>query len=120
MAARRYPPNRYYDAVVKHDGDRRAAAAELGTGLRAVWENLRICEQQGLKAPAPLYHRDRLAYVRGPQALGPNPAALQAEIDDLRGQLEAVTTVKRWAARKRKDRTARKPRIGTKHLVIPD
>jgi hypothetical protein len=48
----------------------------------------------------------------------PDGAALQATIDDLRGQLAAVTTVKRWAAKPR-NRATRKPN-GGKHLYIPD
>jgi len=47
------------------------------------------------------------------------PEALQATIDDLRAQLEAVTTVKRWAAAKPRKRTTRNPRHA-KHLLIPD
>jgi hypothetical protein len=46
----------------------------------------------------------------------------RAEIDDLRGQLSAVTQVKRWAAsaaQKPRNRTARKPKH-QKHLLIPD
>lgn len=117
MAARRYSPTQYLDAVKKHDGDRREAARDLGVGLRAIWENLKICEDQGHKVPAPLYNTDRLAYVRGP-AVQSNDA-LEAEITDLRGQLEAVTLVKRWAASKPRNRTTRKPN-GCKHLYIPD
>jgi hypothetical protein len=41
----------------------------------------------------------------------------QAEIDDLKGQLAAVTQVKRWAAVKSK---RHKPLHGAKHLYIPD
>lgn len=120
MAARRYSPTQYLDAVKKHDGDRREAAKELGVGLRAIWENLKICEEQGHEVPAPLYNSDRLAYVRGDiRAAVQSPVVLQAEIDELRGQLEAVTLVKRWAAAKPKTRAIRKPN-GCKHLVIPD
>jgi hypothetical protein len=44
-------------------------------------------------------------------------AELQAKIDDLQGQLEAVTVVKRWARAK----TNKAPRPhGSKHLYIPD
>lgn len=48
-----------------------------------------------------------------------NAEALQAQIDDLKAQLEAVTVVKRWAAAKPRKRTARKPNKA-KHLYIPD
>ncbi len=47
------------------------------------------------------------------------PDALQATIDDLRGQLEAVTVVKRWAASNPRKRTASKPKH-PKHLYVPD
>jgi len=46
-------------------------------------------------------------------------AELQATIDDLRAQLQSVTTVKQWAAAKPSKRATRKP-SGAKHLVIPD
>ncbi len=47
------------------------------------------------------------------------PEEARAEIADLRGQLAAVTQVKRWAAQKPRKRATRNPKH-TKHLVIPD
>src|SRR5690348_9254507 len=123
MAVRRHPPTHYLEVVQKHGGDRQKAARELGCTAHAVWENLKICEASGYAVPDSPYHADRITYVRGPMpppVIPPHPsiAGMQAEIDDLRGQLEAVTTVKRWAAKPRK-RTARKPN-GAKHLYVPD
>jgi hypothetical protein len=43
----------------------------------------------------------------------------RAEIADLKGQLAAVTQVKRWAAQKPRKRATRNPKH-TKHLLIPD
>lgn len=48
-----------------------------------------------------------------------SPVELQATIDDLRGQLEAVTQVKRWAASERKRKPASRAQ-GTKHMWVPD
>lgn len=68
-----------------------------------------------------LHHRLHLAWHVQPSprvCVGASSVELQAQIDDLKGQLEAVTIVKRWA-RKPSTRTTRKPN-NCKHLYIPD
>ena len=109
--ARRFTPQQYKDCVDRHGGDAGAAAAELGVTMRCVHDNLQIL-RRGVPYQVPSI----------PATLEVNgiSKAAQAQIDDLKAQLEAVTIVKRWAAtRKPSKRTARKPN-GAKHLVIPD
>ncbi len=101
MVARRYTSEQYAEAVLRHQGDRQRAADELGVSHHAIWSNTRKIQ------PAS-------ADTANPAIVG-----LQAQIDDLKGQLEAVTTVKRWAAQKPKKRAAPNPK-GSKHLFVPD
>jgi hypothetical protein len=107
MTARRFTRDQYVEAVVKH-GTRTKAADALGVSHHTMWVNTRHMTREGVPLVAP-------------PTLPPHPSivGMQATIDDLRGQLEAVTTVKRWAASKPSKRTARKPR-DAKHLYIPD
>jgi hypothetical protein len=102
---RRYTAEQYAEALFRNGGNRNAAADELGVSHHTMWVNTRK-----IAAPSPSLP-PRLP-------LHPSPVELQATIDDLRGQLEAVTMVKRWAAKPSK-RTTPKP-SGAKHLYIPD
>jgi hypothetical protein len=106
VTARRFTREQYVDAVIKH-GTRTKAADALGVAHHTMWVNTRHMTCAG----APLI---------APPTLPPHPSivGLQATIDDLRGQLEAVTTVKRWAAVKAPKRL--KNPLGSKHLYVPD
>jgi hypothetical protein len=101
MTVRRYTAAEYAAAVTRNGGSRIAAADELGVSHHTVWDNTRRMQP----VPVPAVH--------------PSIVGMQAEIDDLRGQLEAVTTVKRWAAANHRNRATRNPE-GAKHLYIPD
>lgn len=63
MATRRYSPAQYLEALLKHGGDRKKAALELGVTPRAVWENVKICEARGERIPESPYNSDRRAYM---------------------------------------------------------
>jgi hypothetical protein len=107
MPVHQYTRQQYLDAIERNGGSRVRAAAELGVGVRQVFKTLKACKEQGSDI--------RPAYA---PVDAHNIARLESTIEDLRGQLEAVTMVKRWAA-KPSTRTAPKPR-GTKHMYVPD
>lgn len=107
MTVAKYEKQQYVDAVLRHGGNRTTAADELGVSHHTIWTHTRHIQTPRYGAP---------------QAdLPPHPSIvrMQAEIEDLKGQLEAVTVVKRWAASKPNKRTTRNP-SGAKHLYIPD
>lgn len=60
---RQYTPMQYLEAVRKHGGSRIKAAEELGVSVRALMNNLAICEKRGEEIPPSPYHADRRAYL---------------------------------------------------------
>lgn len=102
MVARRYTAEEYEAAVTKHNGDRQKAADELGVSHHAVWSNTR-------KTP----------YSESTIPPHPSIVGMQATIDDLKGQLEAVTAVKRWVASEKAKKLV-KPSLGKKLIFVPD
>lgn len=63
MPVRQYTPRQYLEAVIRHGGSRVKAAEELGVTARAVWANLKLCEQRGDTIPDSPYDKDRAAYM---------------------------------------------------------
>src|SRR4051812_26097529 len=56
-------PQHYLDAVIRNDGNRGAAAKELGVTTRAVFKNLKTCLELGLEVPESPYNTDRAKFM---------------------------------------------------------
>lgn len=103
------------DAVNQSGGSVTEAAKLLGVPYPTLQARLRSA---GWVRPEPAVVAPTRQTMPTPTlAIAKSPIELQAEIDDLRGQLAAVTEVKRWAAAPAKT----KPREqGAKHMYVPD
>jgi hypothetical protein len=96
-------------AAVQRYGSITLAANALGVNRATLGSRLHL---------AGYSHTPATSASLPPLAGGVSLPELQATIDDLRGQIEAVTQVKRWVAAKSKTRP--KNPAGSKHLYIPD